>query len=997
MTFPLEQALNLQPPEVAPAAPLLEVISLTSQTSTHNHLPSVENDNPNLQSLEKEHTGCVLVVDDSQIVGILTQRDIVRLIAEHQFLAGLTAETVMTQPVITLQAEDDLTIFSALDLMRHHQIQHLPVVGEQGQVLGLLTPKRLRSLLQPADFMMLRQVHNAMNLTVIHARATDSVLRLTQMMDQHRVSYVVIVEPIEDLSESLSPMGIVTQRDIVQLQHQGLNLEQTQAQEVMSTPLLLVNPEDSLWSVHQRMQHHKVRRLVVADDQRHLQGIVTQSSLLPIESAELYEVLDLLQQEVSKLKSEKQELLEQRNQELEQLVQERTLKLQRREQVLRDLALVVTTETGEELLRSQVAHLTKTLQVDHVYVGQLVQRNSQAIIATLAALVEGQIIPNFEYALAGTPCESVITQQTYLHYRGVQDSFPDDQILQEYQIQEYIGTPLHNASSQVVGILVALSRQPIEDPDLAEEILTIYAERVSAELERQKADTEQHRFFSLSLDLFCIAGMDSYFKRLNPSFERILGYSTAELMAKPFLDFIHPEDRAASVREVEQLATGHVTVNFENRYRCRDGSYRCILWNAIPSLDQQEIYANGRDITEKKQLELQFLRAQRLESIGTLASGIAHDLNNILTPIYGVAQLLPMQLPHASEQIKHQFEILQNSTKRGIDIIQQVLSFSRGVEGELTPLNVKYLISELRNFLHKTFPKSLEMSVNLPDDLRSVKGDATQLYQMFLNLFINARDAMPEGGALSISATNLYLDQASATSYIEAQVGSYIQVTVADTGIGIPGEQQEHIFEPFFTTRQAQGGTGLGLSTVYNIIKGHGGFITVDSVVNQGTQFKVYLPAIETAESVEEEMPDLPSGQGELILIVDDEAPIREVAQNILEQHHYQVLMAEDGIDAIAQYSVHNMDIKVVVVDMQMPSLDGVTTLRIMQRINPQLIAIIASGSPVNEQITTSISENIKGFLQKPYSFEELLRSITNCLADQVTEHRYENSSKQKH
>ncbi len=386
------------------------------------------------------------------------------------------------------------------------------------------------------------------------------------------------------------------------------------------------------------------------------------------------------------------------------------------------------------------------------------------------------------------------------------------------------------------------------------------------------------------------------------------------------------------------------------------------------------------DITQAKQLQAQFLRAQRLESIGTLASGIAHDLNNILTPIYGVAELLPMQLPTANKQLKQQFEILQDSAKRGSEIIGQMLSFARGAEGSRNPLQVKHLIREIRSFVHKTFPKSIDISVDIPHSLWSVSGDPTQLHQVFMNLFVNARDAMPDGGTLSVSAVNLSLDQAFVDSHIEAHTGPYILVTVADTGEGIASGLCDRIFEPFFTTKQEQGGTGLGLSTVHSIVKSHGGFISVASEVGKGTQFKIYLPALESTAGTTTETEFLPVGKGECVLVVDDEPAIRVIVRSILETHCYKVLDASDGIDAIAQYTEHKEIIDLVVMDMAMPELDGVSAARVMQKIDPQLKAVLISGLPGNADVAASASDSVKGFLQKPFSSESLLQAIYAAL-----------------
>ncbi|NJR39200.1 MAG: PAS domain S-box protein [Leptolyngbyaceae cyanobacterium CSU_1_4] len=301
------------------------------------------------------------------------------------------------------------------------------------------------------------------------------------------------------------------------------------------------------------------------------------------------------------------------------------------------------------------------------------------------------------------------------------------------------------------------------------------------------------------------------------------------------------------------------------------------------------------DITEKKQLEQQSLRNQRLESVGTLANGIAHDLNNILTPILVISQLLPLKFPHLDAHTQDLLKMLETSTKRGAALVNQVLTFTRGVEGRLVPLQVNYLLLETQKIAKQTFPKSIAFRVDLPQDLWLISGDATQIHQVLMNLCVNARDAMPQGGTLTLSATNLWLKETDIQKPLDAPAGAYIALTVADTGTGMPPEIVARIFDPFFTTKEIGKGTGLGLSTTIGILKSHKGFINVSSEVGKGTEFKVFLPAIDTTtlEPVKETKVS-PMNQ-KVILVVDDEASIRSVTQATLEAHDYTVFVANDG------------------------------------------------------------------------------------------------------
>jgi two-component system, cell cycle sensor histidine kinase and response regulator CckA len=383
------------------------------------------------------------------------------------------------------------------------------------------------------------------------------------------------------------------------------------------------------------------------------------------------------------------------------------------------------------------------------------------------------------------------------------------------------------------------------------------------------------------------------------------------------------------------------------------------------------------DITEKKQLEQQSLRNQRLESVGTLANGIAHDLNNILTPILAIAQLLPLKFPQLDEQTQDLLKMLETSTKRGAALVNQVLTFTRGVEGRLVPLQVSYLLLETQKIAKQTFPKSISIQVNVPQDLWLISGDPTQIHQILMNLCVNARDAMPQGGTLTLSANNLWLKQTDPQKPLDAPEGAYIVISVTDTGTGMPPEVTARIFDPFFTTKEIGQGTGLGLSTTIGILKSHRGFINVASQVGKGTEFKVFLPAIDTRtmEPIQEPIkePEVPPIEKQLILVVDDEATIRTVTQATLEAHHYTVLVASDGREAIDQYAQQE-GISLVILDMMMPSMDGQTTIRALKKIDPHVKIIAVSGLAPNKE--SALEAGALAFLQKPYSNQDLIDLI---------------------
>ncbi len=394
-----------------------------------------------------------------------------------------------------------------------------------------------------------------------------------------------------------------------------------------------------------------------------------------------------------------------------------------------------------------------------------------------------------------------------------------------------------------------------------------------------------------------------------------------------------------------------------------------------------QVLSVDTDITEKKQLEAQFLRVQRLESLGTLASGIAHDFNNILTPILAIAQTMSVKSDYSNDQRRHLLKVIEDSAKRGAGLVKQILAFAQGAEGERAPLQVRHLLSEMVQVARQTFPKTIEISTDIPtNDLWTVAADATQLHQVLMNLCVNARDAMPKGGTLSLAVENKLIDESYARLNLEAHTGAHVVITIMDTGMGIAAELLDRIFDPFFTTKALGKGTGLGLSTVLGIVKNHGGFVKVYSEIGNGTQFKVYLPAIEDNIITALDDRSLVSGHQELILIVDDEPLIQQVTQVALELSNYRTLLASDGREAIELYRQHHDEISLVLMDSMMPSMDGLTACYALQQLNPLVRIVATSGLTSNSLFTQGANIGVQAFLAKPYSIEDLLDTLQQVL-----------------
>jgi PAS domain S-box-containing protein len=494
---------------------------------------------------------------------------------------------------------------------------------------------------------------------------------------------------------------------------------------------------------------------------------------------------------------------------------------------------------------------------------------------------------------------------------------------------------------------------------------------------------EQAALLDLASDAILVQDLSGKVSYWNKGAERLYGWSAAQALGNE-MDALFPTQDKPALAAAEQELLAHGEWIGELRKHTQSGEEVTVSsrWTLLRN-DRGEpcsVLKIDTDITAKKKLESQFLRAQRIEGIGTLATGMAHDLNNILAPILMSAGYLRWDIP--PQEREKAIGRIELSVKRGAEIIQQVLTFGRGIDGERVAVKPAELLAEIAEIIGQTFPKNIILEVDSQPDLGPLLGDRTQIHQVLLNLCVNARDAMPKGGHLRLRVSTATLTEPMPALPTPAQPGTYIVLEVADTGCGIAPADRERIFDPFFTTKEVGKGTGLGLSTALGIVQSHRGVVIVESEPNRGTTFKVFLPTSPDApEKNTSEINRLPPrGAGEVILIVDDEPDVVEGLRQLLEQHNYCVYTAANGEQALDLIGRREHRIDAMVTDIMMPAMDGMALIRAVRSVMPELKIIASTGLGTDMGGATRTQElkslGVAYFLPKPYGTEKLLTML---------------------
>jgi two-component system cell cycle sensor histidine kinase/response regulator CckA len=497
--------------------------------------------------------------------------------------------------------------------------------------------------------------------------------------------------------------------------------------------------------------------------------------------------------------------------------------------------------------------------------------------------------------------------------------------------------------------------------------------------ERKQAQHDLDQIFNLSPDMICTSNYEGYFTRTNDAWPRVLGHTAAQLRDTPFVEFVHPDDRADTLAQLSHLTEGQTIFGFTNRYRTASGSYRWIEWHAQADLAARVIYAVARDQTDRRALQEQFQQAQKMEAVGRLAGGVAHDFNNLLTAILGYCELVIADLddddPHRADIVE-----IQGAGTRAAGLTRQLLAFSRKQMIEPTLLDLNVIIADMQRMLARLIGEDVAIVTDLRPGLAAVKADRSQVEQVIVNLAVNARDAMPDGGTLTIGSANVEIEDPVVATRLAVKPGPYVMLTVADTGTGMTPEVQARLFEPFFTTKETGKGTGLGMATVYGIVAQNGGAVAVYSQVGKGAVLEVYFPRASAAASSAALAPQvtLSRAGGQTVLVVEDADGLRHLAKRLLERMGYAVLVAASAREAVSLFETESID--VLVTDVVMPGASGPELVKHLLTRWPALRVCYMSGYTEDDIVRHGVLQPGIVFLHKPFTSETLGRKVREAL-----------------
>lgn len=651
------------------------------------------------------------------------------------------------------------------------------------------------------------------------------------------------------------------------------------------------------------------------------------------------------------------------------------------EDALNALASTFSTAIGTELFDHVCRYLIEQLQVDYAFIAESTSIENKMSIRSIC--YQGRMLKTFDYELINTPCEIVMENSMAVYADNIQNTFPNDDMLTSMNIEAYMGIWLTNTNGDAIGLLALMKETPIENTATAKSLIQIFRQRVEKELERllteeQVKRSEDHfrAVVENTPDFILFVDQDLTIQYINRIDEC---YKVDDVIGMKVLDFIVPQFHETYTTVIQEAITNK-TKNSLEITSVRDRHYLCRLVPITLPTGEDVALVIATDTTEIQKLNEQLLHSQKMEAVGVLAGGVAHDFNNILMGILGYSELALNEIDPSKPEYKYVQEVLIASN-RATSLTKQLLAFSRKqvIHPELVFLPDK--IKELEGTLLPLLTERIKIELDVSGLTKFVKVDPGHIDQIIINLAVNARDAMPQGGKLTISATERIIDEEFCTQLPGLQPGIYAELIISDTGIGMSKEIKDKIFEPFFTTKDKSKGTGLGLSTVYGIVQQYQGYIDLYSEESYGTVFHIFIPVIEEQNEMEQ-ISDIPqlSGEHATILIVEDDDAIRAFLEITLVNNGYTVYSSNSPADAEKQFQQLSPVIDVLITDVVMPGKSGKELAESLLNMKPNLNVIFMSGFADDVLNVTEIMDQSIHFLQKPFTNQVLLTLLQSVI-----------------
>lgn len=649
--------------------------------------------------------------------------------------------------------------------------------------------------------------------------------------------------------------------------------------------------------------------------------------------------------------------------------------------------------SGQDIFRFLVRQLAVSLKIRYALL-VAIDAGDPAVAHTIAVWQDGGFAENFSYPLKGTPCENVAAQGVCFYPRDIQHLFPGDHLLMLMGAKSYWGMPLLDAAGNTLGLLAVLDDRPMDETSQGLSLLTTFAARAASELERRRMEEKYQSLFREMLDGFAVheiicdaAGnpVDYRFLAANPAFERMTGLRSDEIVGKTVRQVL-PHIDEKWIETYGRVALTGEPVHFENfseelgryfivtAFRPERNRFACIV---------EDVTERKRTEEERATLQEQLYHAQKMEDIGRLTGGVAHDFNNHLTAIIGCSQIILKRLA-ADSELRHFADMVCTAGEKAAVLTRSLLTFSRKQPLEKRPLDVQVLIKNISKLLRRLIGEDIELEIELGDAPLFVNADSGHVEQVLMNLATNARDAMPDGGAIRIRAEARRLDREYTNLHGWGEPGEYAVISFSDTGKGIPAEDLQRVFEPFYTSKEPGKGTGLGLSIVHDIVRQHDGHILLDSACGQGTTFTIFLPLLgrhhQASECREEEAFQ---GGAETILVCEDDPPVRRLVRLVLEDAGYRVIEAVDGQDSVDSFCRHRDTIHLVILDVVMPKKSGVSVYGEICELRPGVRVLFTSGYTPETINRSGVFDMKHPFIPKPIVPGMLLKKVREALDGQ--------------